>query len=73
MLDKWQLLDHVAIYALIAGSYTPLVLLVLVKRKIAPRVGAVILVLIWLMAGTIDDWVATLKHLLECENFGEID
>jgi hemolysin III len=50
VLEKWQLLDHVAIYYLIAGSYTPLVLLIMIKRGVAPRVGQFMLFLIWTLA-----------------------
>lgn len=48
--DFFQRLDHVAIYILIAGTYTPLVLLIMIHRGQYKKLGNTVLVLIWMAA-----------------------
>lgn len=50
IMSKFRVLDHVAIYWLIAGSYSPLVLILLVRANVSPKLGYVMLSIVWCCA-----------------------
>jgi len=74
-LSKWRVLDHMAIYYLIAGSYTPLTLLLIIKSNHAPKLGYAMLGFVWTCAflgstikamfsvEVVPEWVSTAFYL----------